>query len=64
MFEVAGLPRLPVRFATDKEYTMFALLAPGSRHGRGRAAPRWPSEHHRHYDSGKVVHETVTDGSV
>jgi hypothetical protein len=52
-------------FATDQEYTMFALLAAGqfgtAEDGlRSLARVSMIANH----DSGKVVHETVTDGSV
>jgi hypothetical protein len=52
-------------FATDQEYTMFALLAAGqfgtAEDGlRSLAKVSMIANH----DSGKVVHETVTDGSV
>src|SRR5205823_3131814 len=64
-FEGAGFPDYPWMFATDQEYTMFALLAAGqfgtAEDGlRSLARVNMIANH----DSGKVVHETVTDGSV
>ena len=64
-FEGAGFPDYPWMFATDQEYTMFALLAAGqfgtAEDGlRSLARVSMIANH----DSGKVVHETVTDGSV
>jgi hypothetical protein len=64
-FEGAGFPDYPWMFATDQEYTMFALLAAGqfatAEDGlRSLAAVSDIANNH----SGKVVHETVTDGSV
>jgi hypothetical protein len=64
-FEGAGFPDYPWMFATDQEYTMFALLAAGqfSTAEDGLRSLATVSEIANH-DSGKVVHETVTDGSV
>ncbi len=64
-FEGAGFPDYPWMFATDQEYTVFALLAAGqfatAEDGlRSLAAVSDIANH----NSGKVVHETVTDGSV
>jgi hypothetical protein len=64
-FEGAGFPDYPWMFATDQEYTMFALAAAGqfatAEDGlRSLAAVSEIANH----GSGKVVHETVTDGSV
>ncbi len=64
-FEGAGFPDYPWMFATDQEYTMYALLAAGqfttAEDGlRSLAAVSDIANNH----SGKVVHETVTDGSV
>jgi hypothetical protein len=64
-FEGAGFPDYPWMFATDQEYTMFALLAAGqfatAEDGlRSLAAVSDIANN----NSGKVVHETVTDGSV
>jgi hypothetical protein len=64
-FEGAGFPDYPWMFATDQEYTVFALLAAGqfatAEDGlRSLAAVSEIANH----GSGKVVHETVTDGSV
>jgi len=64
-FEGAGFPDYPWMFATDQEYTVFALLAAGqfatAEDGlRSLARVSMIANH----DSGKVVHETVTDGSV
>ncbi|MBV9450368.1 MAG: hypothetical protein JO345_31215 [Streptosporangiaceae bacterium] len=64
-FEGAGFPDYPWMFATDQEYTVFALLAAGqfatAEDGlRSLAEVSMIANH----DSGKVVHETVTDGSV
>ncbi len=64
-FEGAGFPDYPWMFATDQEYTMYALLAAGqfavAEDGlRSLAAVSTIANH----GSGKVVHETVTDGSV
>src|SRR5216683_4763672 len=64
-FEGAGFPDYPWMFATDQEYTVFALLAAGqfatAEDGlRSLAQVSMIANQ----DSGKVVHETVTDGSV
>ncbi len=64
-FEGAGFPDYPWMFATDQEYTVFAQLAAGQFETamdglRSLAAVSIIANH----DSGKVVHETVTDGSV
>src|SRR5437660_12787647 len=64
-FEGAGFPDYPWMFATDQEYTVFALLAAGqfttAEDGlRSLAAASDIANN----NSGKVVHETVTDGSV
>jgi hypothetical protein len=54
-----------VDFATDQEYTVFALLAAGqfatAEDGMRSLAQVSIIANH---DSGKMVHETVTDGSV
>jgi hypothetical protein len=64
-FEGAGFPDYPWMFATDQEYTVFALLAAGqfatAEDGLRSLAQVSIIANH---DSGKVVHETVTDGSV
>jgi hypothetical protein len=64
-FEGAGFPDYPWMFATDQEYTVFALLAAGqfaiAQDGLRSLAQVSIIANH---DSGKVVHETVTDGSV
>jgi hypothetical protein len=64
-FEGAGFPDYPWMFATDQEYTVFALLAAGqfatAEDGLRSLAEVSDIANH---DSGKVVHETVTDGSV
>jgi hypothetical protein len=64
-FEGAGFPDYPWMFATDQEYTIFALLAAGqfatAEDGLRSLAKVSIIANH---DSGKVVHETVTDGSV
>jgi len=64
-FEGAGFPDYPWMFATDQEYTMYALLAAGqfstAEDGLRSLAEVSTIANH---DSGKVVHETVTDGSV
>src|SRR2546421_10688672 len=64
-FEGAGFPDYPWMFATDQEYTMFALLAAGqfatAEDGLRSLAAGSDIANNR---SGKVVHETVTDGSV
>jgi hypothetical protein len=64
-FEGAGFPDYPWMFATDQEYTVFALLAAGQFQTAedGMLSLAKVSEIANH-DSGKVVHETVTDGSV
>jgi len=64
-FEGAGFPDYPWMFATDQEYTMFALLAAGqfstAEAGLRSLAAASDIANNK---SGKVVHETVTDGSV
>jgi glycogen debranching enzyme len=64
-FEGAGFPDYPWMFATDQEYSMFALLAAGqfttAEDGLRSLAAASDIANSR---SGKVVHETVTDGSV
>src|SRR6266700_7333500 len=64
-FEGAGFPDYPWMFATDQEYTMFALLAAGqfatAENGLRSLAAASDIANNK---SGKVVHETVTDGSV
>jgi hypothetical protein len=64
-FEGAGFPDYPWMFATDQEYTVFALLAAGqfttAEDGLWSLAKVSILANH---NSGKVVHETVTDGSV
>jgi hypothetical protein len=64
-FAGAGFPDYPWMFATDQEYTMFALLAAGqfatAEDGLRSLAAVSDIANNR---SGKVVHETVTDGSV
>ena len=64
-FEGAGFPDYPWMFATDQEYTMFALLAAGqfttAEDGLRSLAAASDIANNK---SGKVVHETVTDGSV
>jgi hypothetical protein len=64
-FEGAGFPDYPWMFATDQEYTMFALLAAGQ-FGTAEDGLRSLAKVSiiANHDSGKVVHETVTDGSV
>jgi glycogen debranching enzyme len=64
-FEGAGFPDYPWMFATDQEYTMFALLAAGQ-FGTAEDGLRSLARVSiiANHDSGKVVHETVTDGSV
>ncbi len=64
-FEGAGFPDYPWMFATDQEYTVFALLAAGqfATAEDGMRSLEQVSVIANH-DSGKVVHETVTDGSV
>src|SRR6202040_2573798 len=64
-FEGAGFPDYPWMFAPDQEYTIFALLAAGqfatAEDGLRSLAAVSDIANSR---SGKVVHETVTDGSV
>ena len=64
-FEGAGFPDYPWMFGTDQEYTMYALLAAGqfaiAKDGLRSLAAVSDIANHR---SGKVVHETVSDGSV
>ena len=64
-FEGAGFPDYPWMFATDQEYTMYALLAAGqfttAENGLRSLAAVSDIANNK---SGKVVHETVTDGSV
>src|SRR5580692_8712482 len=64
-YEGAGFPDYPWMFATDQEYTVFALLAAGqfstAEDGLRSLAAVSDIANNR---SGKVVHETVTDGSV
>jgi hypothetical protein len=64
-FEGAGFPDYPWMFATDQEYTVFALLAAGqfatAEDGMRSLAQVSMIANH---DSGKIAHETVTDGSV
>jgi hypothetical protein len=64
-FEGAGFPDYPWMFATDQEYTMFALLAAGQ-FGTAEDGLRSLAtvSEIANQGSGKVVHETVTDGSV
>ena len=64
-FEGAGFPDYPWMFATDQEYTMYALLAAGQ-FSTAEDGLRSLAEVSTiaNQDSGKVVHETVTDGSV
>jgi hypothetical protein len=64
-FEGAGFPDYPWMFATDQEYTMYALLAAGQ-FSTAKDGLRSLAEVSTiaNQDSGKVVHETVTDGSV
>ncbi len=64
-FEGAGFPDYPRMFATDQEYTMFALLAAGQ-FATAEAGLRSLEQVSviANHDSGKVVHEAVTDGSV
>ncbi len=64
-FEGAGFPDYPWMFGTDQEYTIYALLA------AGQFATAEDALHSlaevsiiANKNSGKVVHETVTDGSV
>jgi hypothetical protein len=64
-FEGAGFPDYPWMFATDGEYTSYALVAAGQiatvkDHLRSlRSVSEIANQ-----GSGKVVHETVTDGSI
>ncbi len=64
-FEGAGFPDYPWMFATDQEYTIYALLAAGqfttAEDGLRSLAQVSTIANN---GSGKVVHETVTDGSV
>ena len=64
-FEGAGFPDYPWMFATDQEYTMYPLLAAGqfATAEDGLRSLAQVSEIANH-NSGKIVHETVTDGSV
>src|SRR5260370_39820009 len=64
-FEGAGFPDYPWMFATDQEYTMFALLA-ARQFSTAEAGLRSlaAASDIANNNSGKVVHETVTDGSV
>src|SRR5207248_6687124 len=64
-FEGAGFPDYPWMFATDQEYALFALLAAGQ-FATAEDGLRSLAEVSKiaNHDSGKVVHETVTDGSV
>src|SRR6266567_2557760 len=64
-FEGAGFPDYPWMFATDQEYTVFALLAAGQ-FATAEDGLRTLAQVSMiaNQDSGKVVHETVTDGSV
>jgi hypothetical protein len=64
-FEGAGFPDYPWMFATDQEYSVFALLAAGQ-FATAEAGLRSLAQVSiiANHDSGKVVHETVTDGSV
>jgi hypothetical protein len=64
-FEGAGFPDYPWMFATDQEYTIYALLAAGQ-FSTAEDGLRSLAEVSTiaNQDSGKVVHETVTDGSV
>ncbi|MFL6138065.1 MAG: glycogen debranching protein [Frankiaceae bacterium] len=64
-FAGAGFPDYPWLFATDGEYTAFALVAAGQAgvvedHLRALRSISLIANH----GSGKVVHEVVTDGSV
>ena len=64
-FEGAGFPDYPWMFATDQEYTMYALLAAGQfaiAEDGLRSLARVSIIANQ--NSGKVVHETVSDGSV
>jgi hypothetical protein len=64
-FYAAGFPDYPWMFATDGEYTAFASVALGQfepikRHMRSLAR----ASRITNGDSGKIVHEVITDGSV
>ncbi len=64
-FEGAGFPDYPWMFATDQEYTIYALLAAGQfsiAEDGLRSLARVSIIANK--NSGKVVHETVSDGSV
>lgn len=64
-FEGAGFPDYPWMFATDQEYTVYALLAAGQfsiAEDGLRSLARVSIIANK--NSGKVVHETVSDGSV
>ncbi|MBV9256810.1 MAG: hypothetical protein JO215_02200, partial [Ktedonobacteraceae bacterium] len=64
-FEGAGFPDYPWMFATDQEYTIYALLAAGQfaiAEGGLRSLAEVSILANK--NSGKVVHETVSDGSV
>ncbi len=64
-FEGAGFPDYPWMFATDQEYTIYALLAAGQ-FATAEDGLRSLAEVSiiANKNSGKVVHETVSDGSV
>jgi hypothetical protein len=64
-FEGAGFPDYPWMFATDQEYTIYALLAAGQ-FATAEDALRSLANVSMiaNQNSGKVVHETVSDGSV
>ena len=51
-------------FATDREYTTFAARRSATSARSRTGCARCAGVHDRNHDSGKVVHETVTDGSV
>lgn len=64
-FEGAGFPDYPWMFATDQEYTIYALLAAGqfaTAEDGLRSLANVSIIANK--NSGKVVHETVSDGSV
>ena len=64
-FEGAGFPDYPWMFATDQEYTIYALIAAGQfaiAEDGLRSLARVSIIANK--NSGKVVHETVSDGSV
>jgi hypothetical protein len=64
-FEGAGFPDYPWMFATDQEYTIYALLAAGqfaTAEDGLRSLAKVSIIANK--NSGKVVHETVSDGSV